>query len=85
MGKHYNTTTSKGYPIRWPKLLLRCQSVLNAAVHRTTGVSPYYAYFSRPPPHRLISSDLLDTEASEEGIREAHEIIKEIHQKMARR
>ncbi len=37
-----------------------------------------------PPPPRLISSDLPDTEASKEGIREAHEIIKETHQKMAR-
>ncbi len=34
---------------------------------------------------RLISSDLPDTEASEEGIPEAHEIIKETHQEMGRR
>ncbi len=37
------------YPLPWPKLLLQCQSILNTAVHTTTGVSPYYAFFSRPP------------------------------------
>ena len=73
-----------GYPLRWPKLLLQCQAILNTSFHTTTGTQPYFAFFSRYPP-RLFNSDLPSVEGTQEEIKEAHAILKETHQKMARR
>lgn len=64
------------YLFRWLKLLLQCQSKLNTAVLMTTGISPYFTFFSQPPPY-LISHDIPNIEASEDGICEDLEIIKD--------
>ncbi len=64
-------------------MLPACQKVLNLAVHTTMGEQPYFA-FSRHPP-RQVSVRLLEIKGTEEGIAEAHAILRETHQKMAKK
>lgn len=62
-----------GHPLRWPKILLRCQAVMNTILHTTTG---------QP---RFISCELPSTNRTDEGISEVRAIVQDTHQKMARR
>ncbi|KAK4324255.1 hypothetical protein Pmani_005095 [Petrolisthes manimaculis] len=45
----------EGYPQRWPNLLAECQKVMNAAVHSSTRVTPYVAFFGRHPPRNITA------------------------------
>ena len=65
-----------GYPLCWPTLLRKCQTMMNEAVHSATGVTPYYAFYGRHPyrgssqmPH--IENDDQDSVALREVIKNA--------------
>ncbi len=49
-------TLCRGHPHRWPNYLRQCQTVLNAAVHETTGEQPFYLIFSRYAPRSVNCS-----------------------------
>ncbi len=53
-------------------------------MHTTMGEQPYFAFFSRRPP-RPVGVRFPEIEGTEEGIAEAHAILMETHQKMARK
>ncbi len=72
------------HPLRWPKLLQTCQAVMNEAIHSTTGQRPYFAFFGRHPA-RVIGTRLPGIDGTEDGVAEAHAILKETHLRMARR
>ncbi len=74
----------QGHPLRWPKLLQTCQAVMNEAVSTTTGQKPYFAFCGRHPA-RAIGARLPGTDSTEDGVAEAHAILKETHCCMARR
>ncbi len=74
----------QGHPLRWPKLLQTCQAMMNEAIHSTTGQSPYFAFCGRHPA-RAIGARLPGIDGAEDGVAEAHAILKETHLKMARR
>lgn len=57
--------------------------MLNEAVHTMTGQQPFYAFFGRYPA-RNIGMNLPAIEGTEEGIAEAHAILRETHHRMAR-
>ncbi len=58
--------------------------VLNLAVHTTSGEQPYFAVFSCRPLCQ-VGVHLPAIEGTEVGIAEAHAILRETHQKMARK
>ena len=74
----------KGHPLRWPRLIRSCQTIMNQAVHTSTGTTPFFAFFSRHPP-RLLSPRLPSTEGADDDITAAHKIIQDTHQKMTRK
>ncbi len=57
---------------------------MNEAIHSTTGQSPYFAFYSRHSA-RAIGARLPGIDGTEDGVAEAHAILKETHLKMARR
>ena len=73
-----------GYPLRWPQLIRQCQGVLNSAVHTSTGVTPFFAFFSRHPPC-LETNSLPVIEGDEDDLSIAHQVIRNTHEKMARK
>ena len=74
----------QGHPLRWPTLLQPCQSIMNQAVHTSTGQQPFFGFFSRYPP-RLVGAALPTIDGGEEELAAAHALISETHQKMTRR
>ncbi len=74
----------QGHLLRWPKLLQTCQAVMNEAIHSTTAKRPYFAFYGRHPA-RAIGTRLPGIDGTEDGVAEAHAILKETHLKMARR
>ncbi len=74
----------QGHPQRWPKFLQMCQAVMNEAIHSTTGQSPCFAFYGRHPG-RAIGTRLPGIDGTEDGVAEAHAILKEMRLKMARR
>ncbi len=74
----------QGHPLRWPKLLQTCQAIVSEAVHSTTGQQPCFAFYDRHPA-RAIGTRLPGIDGTEDGVAEAHAILKETHLKMARR
>lgn len=66
----------KGYPLRWPTLLGECQSHMNLAVHSSTGVSPYVAFFARQPP-RFVTAPLLTVQSEDGDIQKLKRMIKD--------
>lgn len=74
----------QGYPLRWPNMLQSCQVIMNQAVHTSTGRQPFFAFFGRHPP-RLVGTQLPSTEEEGDDVSAARALIKETHQKMARR
>ncbi len=50
------STLCKGYPLKWPQYITSCQTVMNQAVHTSTGVQPYFAFFSRHAPRSVGAS-----------------------------
>jgi len=77
-------TLCNGYPRQWPRHLAACQAVMNAAVHTSTGVQPYFAFFNRHAP-RLIGAPLPSVDGHKDEMKVAHEVLRETHAKMSRR
>ena len=73
----------RGQEHKWPNHLLKCQKVLNTAVHETTGEQPYYLMFSRHAP-RGVSVPLPQID-DETDIEVAHEVIRETNRERANR
>jgi len=78
------STLCQGHPLRWPRLLQSCQSVMNSAVHTSTGHQPFYAFFSRHAP-RLAGMRLPATDGEEDDVAAAHQNIRDTHVKMSRK
>ena len=57
---------------------------MNQAVHTSTGVQPYFAFFSRHVP-RILGAKLPSVEGEKDEVEIAHEIIRETHKKMTRK
>ena len=66
----------KGYPLRWPSLLAKCQQLLNYAVHSSMGVTPYEAFFACQPPC-VITSRLLSVPAEADKVKRLKIIIRD--------
>ena len=66
----------KGYPLRWPALLGDCQSHMNLAIHSSTGVSPYAAFFARQPP-RSVTAPLLTVQSEDSDVQRLKRMIKD--------
>ena len=75
----------QGYPLRWPKLLQKAQTIMNQAIHSTTGQTPYFGFYSRHPPNRNIGVLLPQVPGSDEDISLAHDLLKQTHLNMARK
>ena len=73
----------KGQPVRWMNYLTKCQTVLNSAVHETTGEQPYYLMFSRHPPRNIGVN--LPQISDEPDVQAAHEAVAQTNQAMARK
>lgn len=78
------STLCAGYPLKWPQYLPSCQAVLNSAVHTSTGVQPYFAFFGRHAP-RNVGAPLPSVPGDTEGLQVAHEIIQATHKTLTRR
>ena len=74
----------QGHPLRWPQLLHACETTMNQAVHTTTGQQPFFLFFNRYPP-RLVSAQLPSVEGEDEELAAAHALVRETHQRMARK
>ena len=66
----------KGYPLRWPAYLVKCQRLMNTAVHASTGVSPYEAFYARPPA-RAVTAQLLDVPVESGDIDQLRRVIRD--------
>lgn len=66
----------KGYPLRWPTFLGECQAQMNMAVHSSTGVSPYVAFFARQPP-RGITAPLVTVQSERSEVQRLKRMIKD--------
>ena len=78
------STLCEGYPLKWPQYLPTCQAVLNRAVHTSTGVQPYFAFFGRHAP-RKVGAPLPTVPGEPEGLKVAHETIQATHKALTRR
>lgn len=76
-------TLCRGHPHRWPNYLWQCQTVLNAAVHETTGEQPFYLMFFRYAP-RSVSAPLPQDD-DDADIKIAHEVVKETNRERAQK
>ena len=66
----------QGYPLRWPALLGECQWHMNRAIHSSTGVSPYVAFFARQPP-RFVTAPLLTVQSESSDVQQLKRLIKD--------
>lgn len=72
---HHTMERVKGYPLTWPAYVDKYQRVLNNAVHVSTGVTPFYAFYEHHPPRR-VTVPLPTPPATEMAINIA-EVVKE--------
>ena len=78
------STLCAGHPLKWPQYLPSCQAVLNHAVHTSTGVQPYFAFFGRHAP-RKVGAPLPGVPGEPEGLQVAHEVVQATHKTLTRR
>ena len=74
----------QGHPLRWPQLLPDCQTIMNSAVHGTTGHQPYFAFFARHAP-RNVGIRLPEVEGEPDDKEAVLEVIRETQEEMCRR
>lgn len=65
----------EGCPLRWPQFVEECQRVFNNAVHVSTGVTHFYAFFRRHPPRRMTVP--LTTGAAAEEVMNIAEMVRD--------
>ncbi len=70
----------QGHPLRWPQLLRICLTIMNHAVHTSTG-QPYFAFFSGRPP-RLVSAALPSASGEDEEEKEGKKEDEEEEEEM---
>ena len=68
-------TLGKGQPHKWSDHLIKCQQILNAAVHESTGEQPYYLMFNRHAPRYVGTTlpqadDEIDLSAALEAVKQ---------------
>ena len=89
MHRTFKTTLavmSERNPLSWPKYLDDAAHALNTMVHGTTGAQPYFAFFSRHARRYAgVPLPTIDSVIRDEGISEAHNIVKETSKRLAKK
>ena len=77
---------SEQNPLSWPNYLDEAAYALNTMVHATTGVQPYFAFFSRHARRNIgVLLPTIDDDDGGQGVSEAHEIIRETSKRLSKK